>query len=234
MKSPSLLASFGTSILAALGLLAACGGNVVTPGGSGGAGNSTGSGGAPSECAGAVAVPAGDGSPSGFSRCPDGSVHRVQPAACNVDTGITPCTLQEVQIDCVDDSACAGMPHGRCASTTVSDFGGVHSACECVSPCANDAECGAGKVCVCGGVAEGLPIAFCASAGCTSSKDCASGECGLSVYPNGCGTDVELACHNPGDACHSDGDCSAKPGQKCVLDSSPTAPWACMGTNCAT
>jgi hypothetical protein len=241
MKSAHLsrlpsLASFRSSILAALGL-AACGGQVVVPEGSGGSGNSTGSSssssGMPAECAGAMPVPAADGSPSGFARCPDGTVHRVQPVACNPDAGITPCTGKEVQIDCMDDSACGAMPHGHCVSTFASDFGGTHTACSCVYPCANDAECGAGKVCVCGGVALDHPFSFCASAGCAGSADCASGECGLSVFPNGCYDDVELACRNPGDACRADGDCDASLGQKCVVPDSPANPWACLGTTCA-
>jgi hypothetical protein len=178
-------------------------------------------------------VLAADGQPSGLARCPDGTIHKVGPAACSVDTGVVACAGTETQIDCKADPECTGGAHGRCASVMSSNLGGPITACQCVYPCADDAECGAGKTCVCAGAAApDLGIAFCATAACASGSDCASGECGLSVYPNGCFTDVELACRAAGDACRTDGDCSQNPGSKCVLDG-PSASWACMGTTCA-
>ncbi|APR81697.1 Hypothetical protein A7982_07046 [Minicystis rosea] len=218
-----------SSILAALGLVA-CGGSVTVPEGSGGS-STSGTGGATQVCAGATQVPSKDGSVSGFARCPDGTAHKSGPSMCNPNTGVVGCLGTESQLNCTSDADCGGAPHSRCASTTLEDFGGTTTACMCISSCANDAECGAGKVCICAGVA-GNDTSFCTTAQCTSGKGCASGECGLSVYENGCGTDVELACRKPDDACRTDGDCADVPGHKCVLDGS-TAPWACLGTTCA-
>ncbi|MFT3775751.1 MAG: ferritin-like domain-containing protein [Minicystis sp.] len=230
---PSLV-SFRSSILAAIGL-AACGGSVTVEGsgGSNTTSSTSGTGGnTPGECAGAQVVPTPDGSTSGFSRCPDGTIHKSGPSSCNVGIGINACTGSEMQFECKTDAECGGGPHGRCASVAYDDFNGPVTACQCIYPCANDDECGPGKVCVCAGVVQDHGVAFCATGQCTNGSDCPTGECGLSAYPNGCYTDVELACRNPDDACRTDGDCAGMPGNMCVIDG-PNAAWACLGTGCA-
>ena len=83
IRSPALL-SLQASLLAAMGF-AACGGNVVVDGNKSGSGGgtttTTGTGAGTGECAGAVPVPTKGGAYSGFARCPDGTVHRLQPVA---------------------------------------------------------------------------------------------------------------------------------------------------------
>lgn len=231
MKSTPLrlasLTSLRTGILAAIGLTA-CGGSVSVSGTGGGTSTGSSSGGV--ECAGAVPIPAFDGAPSGFSQCPDGTIHRVQPVTCSVEIEVAACAGTEDYIGCVTDDECTDRPHGRCASTSYDDFGGVSTQCGCVYPCADDSECSAGQVCVCGGVVPGFNGSFCAGAQCAGSSSCASGECGLSMYENGCGTDVELACRGAADACRVDAQCAD--GTACVLDG-PNASWACLGTTCA-
>jgi hypothetical protein len=191
----------------------------------------TGTGGStPVECAGAVPVLAADGADSGFARCPDGTIHRNQALACNPNAGVNACSGTEMNITCKLDSECIDHPHGRCASFTQSTFGGPQTACGCVYPCATDAECMDGSVCVCAGV---VPTdggwATCAPAACVTGAGCPSGECGISSFFNGCGTDVELACRSKTDLCRADTDCM--PNTQCVLAGSPT--WVCSGTTCA-
>lgn len=187
----------------------------------------------PTECAGATAIPASDGSPSGFARCPDGTVHRVEKAACNPSTGVVPCAGTESVTLCKQDAECGEGAHGRCGSVIVSTFGGPDTQCQCVYPCVDDSECGPGKACVCAGVVPSdNSFSFCAGAACGSGADCASGECGVSSYANGCNIDVELACRAASDACRTDADCASMPGTSCVLDG-PDATWACLGSSCA-
>jgi hypothetical protein len=110
-------------------------------------------------------------------------------------------------------------------------MGGDTTACICAYPCAGDAECGAGKVCVCGGaVPADQPWSFCAKAACATGADCASHECGVSSFANGCSTDVELACRAATDMCRVDAQCPM-PGKKCVLAEAPV--WTCSGPTCA-
>jgi hypothetical protein len=187
----------------------------------------------PTECAGAVPVPAADGSPSGFSRCPDGTLHRNQAVACNPTTGVTPCQGTETLISCKDDAECPGA-HGRCASVITSTFGGATTACECISPCADDAECGPDLACVCAGVipnANGTS-SFCAPATCLTGADCPSGECGASIYDTGCWTDVQLACRGPNDVCRNEADCGQQMGTTCAVPA-PGEPWGCLPQGCA-
>jgi hypothetical protein len=245
MKRSPALASLRVSLLAAMGLSACAGEVVVTTGGTTGSGGggatttSTGSvgtttstGGPPMECAGATPVVLADGTDSGFARCPDGTIHRVEPVACDVNAGVVACTGMEMMPTCKLDTDCTMAPHGRCGQYTESTFGGPIVACGCVYPCANDAECGAGQACICAGVVTAQQAwAACGAATCTTGKDCPSGECGISSFNNGCGVDVELACRAGTDPCRLDAQCSAAAGEKCVLGVGPT--WVCSGTTCA-
>ncbi|MCC6558422.1 MAG: hypothetical protein IT372_36240 [Polyangiaceae bacterium] len=202
------------SLLASLGLAAACGGNVVVdpPGSGGGGGGSTttgGTGGAPAgECAGATSITAADGAYSGFWRCPDGTIHRNQAVSCNTTVNAPACVGNEVSIQCLTDAECTEKPHGKC----IHRAGGPDEPgdlCGCVYPCADDGECGGSGVCVCAGIVEtGYSWSTCASAAaCKTGADCASGECGMTSFNDGCSWNVELACRTPGDACRVDADC---------------------------
>ena len=240
MERSSTLVSLRASLLAAMGLTACSGEVLVTSGGTSGWGGgsstgttgTTGTGSTPVECAGATPVLIKGGTDSGFARCPDGTIHRVHPVTCDVDTGIQACTGTETTITCKTDAECTKAPHGRCASSIQSTFGGPGTLCGCVYPCATDAECGAGKACICPGVAPAdQRWAVCGAAACVTGSGCPSGECGLSSFNDGCGTSLQLGCRAGTDPCRTDAQCSAKPGQKCVLGVGPT--WTCSGTTCA-
>jgi hypothetical protein len=196
-------------------------------------------GGAAQECAGVVPVPASDGSDSGFARCPDDTIHRTTPAACDPSVGVVACTGLELIKTCATDAECAAHPHGRCARNYRLALNGAGNYCDCVYPCANDAECDAGQVCVCAGVVSTVnPWAICAPATCVSGQDCPSGECGISslrLSAFQCFADVELACRAPSDACRSDADC-ADPAyplepRACALPYMPA--WQCVGQLCS-
>jgi hypothetical protein len=198
----------------------------------------TGAGGAPTECAGAVSVLASDGADSGFAKCPDGTIHRNFKAICDPSVGVVACTGTEKVTTCTSDSECVAHPHGRCAQNHRIDFSGLVNACDCVYPCASDAECDPDHVCVCADVVSAdNPRSLCAPATCASGHDCPSGECGLSglrLYAFQCLANVQLACRAPADACRADAEC-ATPGDPtavCALVTSPA--WQCAGPVCAT
>jgi hypothetical protein len=82
-------------------------------------------------------------------------------------------------------------------------------------------------------VATDNPWSFCAPAGCATGADCASGECGVSEYYNGCSWDVELECRSPTDVCRSEADCATDGGglhKTCVAPMG--SPWECKGWTC--
>lgn len=224
------LVSLRASLLAAMGL-AACGGEVTLPPGTGGNG---GAGGAASTlCAGAVSINAADGSATGFERCPDGTVFRAQAKACSVTDGITSCQGTEATKSCDTDAECTDKPHGKCASVSYADLGGPTTGCQCTYPCAGDAECGAGNVCVCGGVVPGgAASSMCVAASCAAGSDCPTGECGVGAWEDGCGTEVFLACRTAADACRTAAQCTQASAAQCAL-SSADGPWSCLGQNCA-
>ena len=214
------------SLLGALGLAGAaglgCGGKAVIDGGGG-----AGAGGTGEVCAGAVPVPAKNGAASGYMRCPDGTVHRAQALACASTIDALAGDGSEDWVYCQSDADCNASPHGRCVQS-YDDWEGTTS-CGCSYACETDAECGAGKVCACAGIA-GLGQSACVEASCHTGADCATGECGISSFDDGCFTVVELACRAPGDACRLDNQCSG-PGETCVLSSSNPA-WHCEGPGC--
>jgi hypothetical protein len=257
------LDSLRLSIFAAAGLgVAACGGDPAsstttsssgatsstgatsTSSGSGGAGGASttsttsgtggGTGGAADTvCAGATPILDPMGKPTGFSNCPDGTIHRAQAIDCDPTIDAPACTGTENTVTCQSDADCTAAPHGRCVSVTTIEDEGLKTNCGCYYSCVNDAECGAGKACVCAGV---LPLettwSFCATAACNDGAGCGSGECGLSWYYNGCQSDIELVCRNASDACRVEADCASDGGQhkSCVV--SAGGPWQCLGWTC--
>ncbi|MBK8257000.1 MAG: ferritin-like domain-containing protein [Polyangiaceae bacterium] len=232
--------SLRLSICAVLGLsAAACGGNVMVETGDGGSGGGTNTTanttattttGGNSVCAGAVPVMQADGSPSGYEKCPDGTIHRVVAVPCNA--AVPACQFNENEVYCKSDSDCTAAPNGRCAHYESSDGGGdAYTFCDCAYPCENDGQCDPGQACICPGV---VPLnnawAQCASAECLTNANCASGECGVSSYYDGCGYDTALACRNTGDVCRVAADC--QDGYQCVAPYG-SAQWSCEGSNCA-
>jgi hypothetical protein len=102
--------------------------------------------------------------------------------------------------------------------------------CACSYQCATDADCQPGSACACAGVG-GQEKAFCIGAdGCLSGADCASGECGLSVYDDGCGTNRRLACRSAADSCRADASCPSDSPQCATSFDDDT--FTCLSQNC--
>jgi hypothetical protein len=225
------------------------GGSTATTTGSGGAGGQAGAGGAGGSggqggsgagfvdpvCEGAMLVLSAQGKPTGFAQCPDSTLHRIEPVACDPTIDAPACSGGESFITCTTDAECSAGPNGRCAMTVQLTDDGLKSFCGCRYSCSSDAECGEGKVCVCGGFL-GLEDdwSVCAPASCITGADCPSGECGLSAYYDGCTTNLQLGCRAEGDACRTSDGCTTDGGAflQCVLPDMSTT-WDCKATTCS-
>ena len=99
--------------------------------------------------------------------------------------------------------------------------------------CAADADCDPGEVCV-GDEVAGLGGAdsYCIPADCETGADCDSGECGLSVYDDGCDVQATLVCRTDADDCRSGADCPTDVPQ-CVVPWWSEEVWVCAGIDCA-
>lgn len=81
--------------------------------------------------------------------------------------------------------------------------------CDCVYACATDEDCATGMVCGPPELSENATYPRCVPAACKDGDDCASGECGLVDYFDGCGVVTELRCRDSKqDTCRGDGDCA--------------------------
>ncbi len=161
-------------------------------------------------------VLASNGEPTGYVRCSDGAVDRAMALECPVLVTAFACRGNETQRACETDADCTAGPNGFCKSGQRGGDG--MSTCGCVYPCKSDSDCGADQVCMCPGVDyDGPSVATCVPATCKTNGDCESGECGATVFHDGCGTSMELACRGPGDECRSDKSCGedCAPGFKC-------------------
>jgi len=243
--------SLRLSLFAALGL-AACGPDIETAtsnGGQGGAGagsqtstgtqSSSGTGGASSAgCAGGVpiiVVP--DGPESGYIKCADGTIHREEARDCDPTITAQACVGDEPFKSCMTDADCIDKPHGKCIHSGPA-FENPEASCGCAYSCTNDAECGEDAVCVCPGIVEtGVTWPKCVSTlACKTDADCASGECGITSYNDGCFQQVGLQCRAAGDVCRVDADCAGVPGSPfCVVSpfSVPAGQFSCQGSSCA-
>lgn len=229
------------ALFAALGLTpTACGNVLVGPTGSGGGGGSTttttttGTGMIPppdvlppSPCEGATLVLTKDGFYTGFARCPDGTVHRLEPAPCEPVVFGPACMGNEDTKICTSDADCTLHPHGRCIHQ---DFWGNLGtpACDCQYACGNDAECGDGNICICKDVLAQDTHSTCINAACAKNADCPSAECGLSSFYDGCSWTDKLVCRAAGDACRLDGECPN--GGEC--DAPMDNLWSCNIPGC--
>ncbi len=74
------------------------------------------------------------------------------------------------------------------------------------------------------------------AAECQVDDDCASGECGVAAYNDGCFEYIALGCRNEDDACRTHGDCESSPdGHSCVFGDPNygTEGWTCAAESCA-
>jgi hypothetical protein len=159
-----------------------------------------------------------DGTPTGFEQCmPDDAVVRTEPVACSdpypPSFGATCNSGYGV---CSSDADCTDAAYGSCGYPA-----DITGACHCEYGCGTDADCGAGRVCMCAPLDQGTR---CIEADCQTDADCDPGyRCALSpgndwslVWPS-------LRCHGATDECQGDAAC---PDGVCRwLDSR----WQCTG-----
>lgn len=179
-------------------------------------------------CDGATWVLTSDGFYTGFAQCPDGTVHRVEEAPCDASIPGDPCGGDEQDRFCEKNSDCTDGPYGRCVHNDAYGNLGT-SACECKYACAQDSDCGEGKACVCKDVVRAGSLSTCVNAGCLDGAACASGECGLSAFFNGCFDEAALGCRADTDICRLDGDCAAD--LECAIQGA-TSSWDCVTADC--
>jgi len=154
-----------------------------------------------------------------------GLVNRTGPARCDSAIPGAACAGSESHRYCKSDADCKEGSFGRC----LTGYGQIGSYCGCSYSCATDSDCGGGQACVCkGSVSTESGGSVCAQASCRRGADCASGECGVSSYNNGCGIEVEIACRTRKDACRLPSDC--EDGTTCAAGEQA---WSCQGMTCA-
>jgi hypothetical protein len=176
---------------------------------------------------------AGTDSPSGFVRCEDGFVHRVEAVEAINPTPADHLGCAAGRDWCQTGADCVAKPHGACRAEGV---GENTRTCDCVYGCATDADCNPGHVCASAGVVG--ERATCIAATCDTDAACGDGLCGVSVYPQCCGVAIRIGCADPDD-CHVDSDCgdelcspnSPQMIDECVLGVSGTD-WTCMPGLC--
>lgn len=225
-QTPSFTA-LRTWMFAALGLVTAgCGGNVTLSGGGGGAGGGSGAG-----CAGSSPILQPDGKPSGFVTCADGSIDRASQATCTVKA-VDTCKGTEATLNCTTAKDCTAKPYGSCISVSGGAPGPETTWCQCQYQCSTDADCDAGYVCSCAGVAD-PGVAYCIpKSNCATDADCGSGECGLSAWDNGCGIAYSVACRSAADTCRVKSECTDPAYSECGVDGAGN-PFKCQPVGCA-
>jgi len=178
-----------------------------------------------------------DGEPTGFERCADGSIHRVEALATDPLIPEPSCAGDESWQDCTTDADCTFGPHGKCAHVDAAGFdSGLYSeaGCTCVYSCASDAECGDQGVCVPPEVHGVSEHSECASfPTCIADADCASGECGYQTTDDGCGPYPTLSCRTEADTCRTNEQCTEPQGELCFPPTVPGEPWECTYEGCA-
>lgn len=194
------------------GSTAGSGGDGTTPSG----GTSSGSGGSDGGLGGATCtdpVPHAAGHDTGFVRCAEGYLHRVEKKACpsTVPRTDTLETVSEELDECHSDSDCSG-DYAHCA---VSSGGGFQPPfLQCRTGCVADSDCATGSICLCGD-----PVGQCVpTSGCTVDSECAGDSlCLGQLVPGVCGEgSYEFGCEQPDDECRTNADCTG--GQMCNGD----------------
>jgi len=160
------------------------------------------------ECTGSEPVTS-QGQETGYENCSEGYMHRSSAVACaNALPRAEVCESSYPEGDsCTQDSDCTDAPNGFCG---VAPYGAGN--CSCSYGCVEDADCGAGQICVCGD-----PVGRCVAADCTTDADC-EGDllCTTYITEPGCGG-TAFACQTADDECAKDADCAS--GQQCTIDS---------------
>ncbi len=238
---PDVYAPLRWSLLAAMGLTAACTGTksdtditgTVPTDTSGGSGSGSGGEGttdtpiATDLCVDPVAVTdPNTGADSGFVRCADGTLNRSTAVATVPAYAGSACIGDEEYLSCTTDADCTAAPYGFCAHEDLvpSD----EASCGCVYSCTTDDDCGDGSACVPKNIGPRVYATVCVPADCRTDADCDSGECGLSSYNDGCGTTTRLQCRDDRvDECRADTDCA----DQCA-SSDDHARFECRTTNC--
>jgi len=223
MRSRRSVDSVGSALLAALGLLGACGGITngtpvaATKGDSGGDGPTAdamaeGSAASCIRCANPSPVLVG-GSDTGYDKCAQGHLRRRAVMDCpsllpREDGGVT-CVAGSGGADsCSSDLNCGAT--GFCARTFVCEAAPGYMPCGCSSGCVRDSDCPVGTVCLCGD-----PIGTCVPATCSSDLGCGAGcDCIESItatsYPllSSIPYKASFGCQGPRDECAGPGDCA--------------------------
>ncbi|MCC6524629.1 MAG: hypothetical protein IT373_18375 [Polyangiaceae bacterium] len=168
---------------------------------------------------------------SGLVRCADGSVNRESAGSCTPGVVGPACQGTETVQNCTSDAECSAHAYGRCLSG-MQGGGGQASSCDCSYSCATDADCDSGQACLCAGATADLAGARCAPASCFTNAACASGECSVSTYHDGCYARAYLACRSAADTCRVDAECTT-PGETCDLVwTAGESAWACRSFDC--
>ena len=171
-------------------------------------------------CAAAVIVPQSDpdATPSGFTRCANGMLRRVDAVQCVGPMPADACTNPDASA-CQVAADCVERGFGAC----VDAFDGIGS-CTCVYGCETDDDCPTGEVCVCGGDAPGYPaVNACVPADCTTDIDCPGGACALGQV-DACLARYGLACISGAEECVSQEQCEEF--EECGPHD-PDLPWTC-------
>jgi hypothetical protein len=150
---------------------------------------------------------------TGYERCAAGQLHRTAVQACPARTPVA-CSATNPSPDggptCATDSDCTALPGGECLyygpiPSQPGSVGNPHDSCGCVyGGCFSDADCDAGRVCLCGDNQGGT----CVAASCRSDADRRVGFlCTSSSNKNPCSPRDSFTCQTPADECGGDDDC---------------------------
>jgi len=181
-----------------------------------------------------------DGQPLGYERCADGSLNRTEVATLDPTIPGDTCAGTESDLSCTVDADCTSGTYGRCLSGDRSGYYGYDSGidntyCGCVYSCTVDADCGPGKACITPELVNtGYDYAICKSVDCNTNDDCASGECALTSFHDGCSYLVNLTCRDTDvDDCRTDDDCAdSAEGNYCAPHYSDDN-YVCQEESCA-
>ncbi len=209
----------GKALVILLGLLSAscekgCGNGVDTSGH-----DDTSETAAPAVCENPSEIELTEGGASGYVRCEDGSVNRVE--AVDLD----PSHYADRVAECSEDVT---PNHGNCSVDSDCGDGVEHQCrfvdahyqygCYCEYLCSTDADCPDGQICVAPEAASGVSWPRCVFADCASEGGCASGECGVASKGSQCEPWVYLACRTSGDSCRTNADCGDQQDALCTAD----------------